>query len=204
MDNNPQNNYPQNYPPNNFAPPPGQSSSNKWLWPVAVVVAVIIGGVIGWGIRSSKISNLETQISELKKQDSETEETEVKSTLSPDRFSATQAKARDTERHTDNKAVASHLETHNAQFGYYPTFENMNDSAWLEEEMRGLDKESTKDPRGNSYRYLLTSISNQYGYMPTKADGKVCDNAVAGDECIYFTLTYTLESDGSQRSIKNL
>src|SRR2546430_17534211 len=66
-------------------------------------------------------------------------------------FTGVQQKARNTERQTDIKAVASHLEVYNAQNGFYPTFANINDNSnptWVSQNLKGLDKEALRDPQG--------------------------------------------------------
>jgi general secretion pathway protein G len=117
-------------------------------------------------------------------------------------FTGVQQKARNTQRQTDIKAVASHLETFNANNSMYPTFANMNDATWVAANLKGLDKESTRDPNGSSYQFAASSTTNQYGYAPTKDDGSACDNTT-GNECAKFTLTYT-EEGGSQKTVTNL
>ncbi len=120
-------------------------------------------------------------------------------------FTGVQQKARNTERQTDVKAIASHLEVYNAQNGFYPTFANMNDQGpptWVSSNLKGLDKEALRDPKGSLYTLAASSTTNQYGYAPTKDDGSSCDNT-AGNECTKFTLTYT-EEGGSQKTITSL
>lgn len=118
-------------------------------------------------------------------------------------FTGVQQKARNTQRQTDIKAVASHLETYNAEKSYYPMIGDVNDATWVAANLKGLDKESTKDPKGTVYTFAGSSTSQRYGYASTKADNSACDNAVAGDECQKFTLTYT-EEGGAQKSVTNL
>ncbi len=117
-------------------------------------------------------------------------------------FTGVQQKARNTERQTDVKAVASHLEVYNAQNGFYPTFGNVNDLTWVQANLKGLDKEALRDPKGTLYTVLASSTTNQYGYAPTKDDGTACDNT-AGNECTKFTLTYT-EEGGTQKTVSSL
>ncbi|HSX45000.1 MAG TPA: prepilin-type N-terminal cleavage/methylation domain-containing protein [Candidatus Saccharimonadales bacterium] len=117
-------------------------------------------------------------------------------------FTGVQQKARNTQRQTDIKAVASHLEAYNANNAEYPTLANMNDAAWVAANLKGLDKESTRDPNGTLYTFAGSSTSNQYGYGPTKSDGTACDNTT-GNECAKFTLTYS-EEGGAQKTVNSL
>lgn len=118
-------------------------------------------------------------------------------------FTGIQQSARNTQRQTDIKAVASHLETYNAKNAFYPTADDLNNvttSTWVADNLKGLDKESTRDPKGTAYTFVEgTSTSNQYGYVVTPTD---CDNT-AGNECTGFTLTYN-EEGGTTKSVKNL
>src|SRR6476660_9300113 len=86
-------------------------------------------------------------------------------------FTGVQQKARNTERQTDVKAIASHLEVYNAQNGYYPTSTQLtaNDGSvdtFRSASLKGLDKEALRDPKGTNY-YLVAgnATSSQYGYV---------------------------------------
>ncbi len=122
-------------------------------------------------------------------------------------FTGVQQKARNSERQTDAKAIASHLEVYNAKNGMYPTLADMNTQPgtgnwWIQDNLQGLDKEALKDPKGTVYTLAASSTSNQYGYAPTQDDGSACDNT-ANNECTKFTVTYT-EEGGSQKTINSL
>lgn len=126
-------------------------------------------------------------------------------------FTGVQQKARNTERQTDVKAVASHLEVYNAQNGYYPTETELNTASFVSgntTSLKGLDPASTCDPKAaganNNSNPPCTfnnagSSSNQYGYVTSPA---ACDNT-AGNECTSFVLTYTNEG-GSQQTVNSL
>jgi len=120
-------------------------------------------------------------------------------------FTGVQQKARNTERVTDVKAIASHLEVYNAQNGKYPTLDDINNvtsATWVADNLKGLDKEALRDPKGTLYTLIASSSTSEYGYAPTKDDGSACDNT-AGNECTKFTLTYT-EEGGGQKTITSL
>lgn len=123
-------------------------------------------------------------------------------------FTGIQQSARNTQRQTDIKAVASHLETYNAKNAYYPMLTDLNSAAFISGTLKGLDKESTRDPKAGTaasdYQFADgNSTSNMYGYKATKDDGSACDNTVSGDECTKFTLSYT-EEGGTQKTVTNL
>ena len=120
-------------------------------------------------------------------------------------FTGVQQKARNTERVTDVKAVASHLEVYNAQSGYYPTVTNLNTAAFLSANLKGLDPAATCDPHDTNVAtppctFSATgSTSQKFGYVPSPSG---CDNT-AGNECASFVLSYT-EEGGGQKTINSL
>jgi general secretion pathway protein G len=115
-------------------------------------------------------------------------------------FSGVQQKARNTERQTDVKAIASHLEVYNAQNGYYPTSAQLtaNDGSvvtFVSTNLKGLDQQSLRDPKGaNLYLNAGNASSQQYGYVPSPSG---CDNT-SGNECTSFVLTYLPEGSTLQ------
>lgn len=117
-------------------------------------------------------------------------------------FSGIQQKARNTERETDIKAIHGQLEAYYAQNGRYPTLDNMNDSgtatAFVETSLKGLDRESLKDPKSNAADTydLGAAAANIYGYAPLDSAGGACNNA-GGDDCVSYTLTATKEGGGT-------
>jgi general secretion pathway protein G len=115
-------------------------------------------------------------------------------------FTGIQKKARDTERQTDIKALHGQLEAYFAQNGKYPTLANMNDRAsggFLATNMKGLDKEATKDPKSTAsgdaqYNLAGAAAANVYSYAVTPTD---CNNTTT--ECTGYKLTATLEGGGT-------
>lgn len=108
-------------------------------------------------------------------------------------FTGIQQRARNTERETDIKAIHGQVEAYYAQNGRYPTMANINDSTWRSTNMKGLDAEALKDPKGSSQALAASPSSTQYGYDATPAN---CDNASNGD-CTGYTLTANLEGGGT-------
>jgi prepilin-type N-terminal cleavage/methylation domain-containing protein len=130
-------------------------------------------------------------------------------------FTGVQQKARNTERQTDSKATASHLEVYYAKNGsMYPSLTDLNSAnynatgnTFVADQLKGLDPASTCDPKDTGVAtppcdYASSSTATQYGYAPTQDDGSACDNT-SGAECTKFTLTYT-EEGGSQQTINSL
>jgi type II secretion system protein G len=105
-------------------------------------------------------------------------------------FTGIQQKARDTERQTDIKAIYGQVEAYYAQNGKYPTLANVNDATWRTTNMKGLDGEALKDPKGTAQTLVAAPANNSYAYAVTPAG---CDNGTGGD-CTTYTLTARLES----------
>src|SRR5690349_3400647 len=81
-------------------------------------------------------------------------------------FTGVRKKARDSQRQTDINAVESHAQTYYAaNDGKYPTLANLQDSAWVTANLKGLDAEALKDPKGGGIQG--TSDASHYGYDVT-------------------------------------
>jgi prepilin-type N-terminal cleavage/methylation domain-containing protein len=107
-------------------------------------------------------------------------------------FTGIQQKARDTERETDVKAIHGQVEAYYAQNGKYPTLTNLNDSTWRSTNMKGLDSEALKDPKGTASTLANAAAANVYSYVATPSG---CDNSTT--DCSGYTLTATKESGGT-------
>ena len=110
-------------------------------------------------------------------------------------FTGIQKKARDTERTTDIKAMHGQVEAYYAQNGNYPTLAHMNDSGWRGTNMKGLDAEALKDPKGAAQTLVGAAAANAYSYAVGPAD--CVDGTDAGTGCATYTLTATLEGGGT-------
>lgn len=107
-------------------------------------------------------------------------------------FGGVQGKARDTERQTDIKALHGQIEAYYAQNGHYPTFNNINDDTFRISNLKGLDKEALKDPKGKEYKLVSSPTKNVYSYRVSSDNGRDCDNMV--NDCTTYELTATLEN----------
>lgn len=110
-------------------------------------------------------------------------------------FTGIQQKARNTKRQTDVNAINSHLEAFYAQNAYYPTLAHMNDATWRGTNMKGLDPEALKDPKGSAQTLVGSPAASSYAYAVTDDAGASC----ASDEstCSKYTLTATNEGGGT-------
>jgi len=117
-------------------------------------------------------------------------------------FTGVQQSARNTERQTDVKAIHGQVEAYYAKNGKYPTLDNMNTNAWRGTNMKGLDNEAIKDPKGAGagaatsdtapYQLGSAAAANIYSYVVTPSG---CDNSAT--DCTGYTLTATLEGGGT-------
>jgi prepilin-type N-terminal cleavage/methylation domain-containing protein len=114
-------------------------------------------------------------------------------------FTGIQQKARDTERQTDIKAIHGQLEAYYAQNGSYPALAQVNDATWRSTNMKGLDSEALKDPKGASAALAATVSSTAYGYAATPG---TCTTAAA--DCTGYSLEADLEGSGTNYSKTNL
>jgi type II secretory pathway pseudopilin PulG len=116
-------------------------------------------------------------------------------------FTGIQQRARDTARKTDINAVASHLEAFYASNGYYPLLEDVNDATWRATNMKGLDPEALKDPKGAATALAAATDTDEYGYaVTTDADG---DCSADETTCTKYELEATLETGGTYAKQSN-
>ncbi len=110
-------------------------------------------------------------------------------------FTGIQQKARNTERQTDVKAIHGQIEAYYAQNGKYPTLANLNDATFRTANMKGLDEEALKDPKGSAASLAGTAAANTYSYAVLASDDTACDNSTK--DCAKYTLTATYEGGGT-------
>ena len=117
-------------------------------------------------------------------------------------FTGIQQKARDTERTTDIKALHGQIEAYYATKGNYPTRTNLNDAGWRATNMKGLDQEALKDPKGTVYTLSDTLSATQYRYSVLTSTDASCE----ADEttCAKYTLEADIEGSGTNPSKTNL
>lgn len=108
-------------------------------------------------------------------------------------FSGVQRKARNAERESDIKAIHTQLEAYFQEQNTYPTLANLNDSTWRSNNMKTLDAEALKDPKGTGQTLSGTVGANSYSYAGT------CD----ANGCSTYTLTAVREG-GTNFEKKNL
>ncbi len=110
-------------------------------------------------------------------------------------FSGVTQRARNAEREADIKAIHGQLEAYYAQNGAYPALADLNDGTWRSTNMKGLDAEALKDPKGSGNTLAAAAAASVYSYAVTASGGAACTTA-AGD-CAVYTLTATKEGGGT-------
>ncbi len=109
-------------------------------------------------------------------------------------YSGIQAKARNSKRQTDIQSIQTQLEAFFSQNGYYPSLGNLNDSTWLNTNMKSLDQNALIDPSNptNSKTLAGTPTAKQYSYKVTQSDGTTsCESD--DTTCAKYTLTAEYE-----------
>lgn len=99
-------------------------------------------------------------------------------------FAGIQKKGRDSQRQTDINAIASHAESFYAQYGYYPTHEDLTTASFLSTYMKGLDPQALVDPKGAAQEIIAgtTPDADQYSYQASVSGGGAgCVNTTATD-----------------------
>ena len=113
-------------------------------------------------------------------------------------YSGIQERQHNNTRVADIKLIESHLETYYGVSGFYPTLDNMNNPAWVQKNLVGLDQASMIDPGSSSSKpmFSATLVKNEYTYSPTASDGtSSCDDKDV--PCAKYTLSATLQGSGT-------
>lgn len=122
-------------------------------------------------------------------------------------FTGIQQKARNSQRQTDINAVDSHVEAFYAQYGFYPTLADLQDSTFVSTYLKGLDPEALRDPKQAVGGTIgATAAADQYSYVAANSSGGTCSNTTAttitngspvDNGCDSFTLTAMQENAGN-------
>lgn len=128
-------------------------------------------------------------------------------------YSGIQTHQRNTQRTNDLKLFQDKLETYfetNAN-SHYPSAADINTQPangtwWIQTNMKGLSKQTIRDPSSSSYR-VLTSVPKKAGigyvYQPVQSDGTTsCESN--DTTCASYTLTAVPEGGGPNIVLKSL
>lgn len=106
-------------------------------------------------------------------------------------YKGVEARNHNNERMTAVNALQKHLEAFYQDNNYYPSLRDMNDTAWLNANLKSLDLSLLKDPTGNTLSLSREPVANQYAYNPTTENGQPCEED--DSQCAAYELTATLE-----------
>jgi general secretion pathway protein G len=119
-------------------------------------------------------------------------------------YNGIQQKARNTERTTDLKTLQAQLEAYFAENdSHYPSLTDLNTQPatgtwWITTNMKGMDKETLRDPSNSRYQLASTPTAKQYSYQVFQSDGTTsCET----DDTTCATYTLTAEPEGSGANI---
>ena len=157
---------------------------------VILLMALLVTGV--WFYQQNKINTQNTRISDLERQVTELKKNGSLSQSISSEKDAVDSVARDTERQSDIKAIHSQVEAYYAQNGKYPTLSDINDSDWRATNMKSLEENALKDPQGTKAILDPKPSMNVYAYDVKAADKNTCNNATK--DCVQYNLTANLEN----------
>lgn len=120
-------------------------------------------------------------------------------------FNGVVAKEHNNTRVASIKLIQSHLETYYAENGFYPTLADLNNPAWVQKNLQGLDESDLRDPSAKLGKTVITGVPSKgaYSYQVTASnDASACDNKTV--PCAEYTLTATLQDGGGTFSEQSL
>lgn len=109
-------------------------------------------------------------------------------------YSGVNAKNRNAQRQKNISIIQKDLEIYYAYNGVYPTLSEMNNSVWLGNNMKYLDRSILMDPNAKNNIISALPVKNQYSYTVTSPTGKICNNIAV--KCGQYILTAELEGGG--------
>ena len=110
-------------------------------------------------------------------------------------YTGIQAKGRNANRQSDLNSLQTHLEAYFAQNGHYPSLTDMNNSAWVVSNLKGLDTAALQDPEGSNQTLAGSPAAKVYAYEVANSGGTSCESD--DTTCATYTLTATLEGGGT-------
>ena len=116
-------------------------------------------------------------------------------------FNGVQQRSRNKDREKDLAVLKSQLESYHIQRGYYPSLANINDTKWLQDNMKSLDTGVLQPPGSDEQKLGQTATKDQYGYNVTPVG---CNNAEDGQDCTAYTLSALLEGTDEPAEEKSL
>jgi type II secretory pathway pseudopilin PulG len=123
-------------------------------------------------------------------------------------YSAIMAKQRNQTRQNDLKAMQLQIETYYSKYGNYPNLNDLNSASWRAKNMKDLVASDMVDPLSKCNPDTSAclggqdkSVSKQYEYFATQADGStscngtLADGKDADENCAKYKLITTYEGN---------
>lgn len=113
-------------------------------------------------------------------------------------FNGFQQKKRNTERQTDIKTLYRLLEDYYEREGEYPKLAQLQDNAWIKNNIQGLKQEVLYDPLSNNQTISEgpeDGLQNRYIYITRNVNNAPCLEAAV--DCTQFTLIARYEGGGT-------
>ncbi|MDB5166343.1 MAG: hypothetical protein JWM37_415 [Candidatus Saccharibacteria bacterium] len=105
------------------------------------------------------------------------------------------ARNRNQDRAKSVNAIQKQLEAYYQTNSHYPSLRDLNDSSWLQVNMKSLDTALLQDPSGNRPTLVANPSTHNYAYQPLTTSGNGCEQD--DTTCATYTLTATLEGGGT-------
>lgn len=115
-------------------------------------------------------------------------------------YNGVEDKNNNSRRVTAINAIQRQLEAFYQDNNYYPSLRDMNDSAWLNSNLKSLDLDLLKDPKAKDSTLSSTPAEHQYSYSPADNSGKPCEEE--DKQCSTYSLTASL-AGGDEYSKQN-
>lgn len=112
-------------------------------------------------------------------------------------YAGIQQKTRNTQRSADIKSIYTQLEAFYQENQHYPSRANMNSDSWLDDNMKGLEKDAlidpsnTEDPPSNDL--VAAPADKVYAYAVANEAGTSCE--ADAETCSEYVLTATYEGE---------
>jgi prepilin-type N-terminal cleavage/methylation domain-containing protein len=116
-------------------------------------------------------------------------------------YAGIQRNERNQTRRSDIQEVYQQLEAYYVENSKYPTLSDMNNSSWVQTNMKTLDPSSLQDPSGASSSLVARPQSDAYAYQVSSASGAGCNDTTT--PCAHYTLTATLEDSAEKTFVKS-
>jgi prepilin-type N-terminal cleavage/methylation domain-containing protein len=116
-------------------------------------------------------------------------------------YAGIQRNERNQTRRSDIQEVYEQLEAYYVVNSKYPTLSEMNNTSWVQTNMKTLDLSALQDPSGTSSQLVARPTPDAYAYQVSSASGAGCNDTTT--PCAHYTLTATLENSAEKTFVKS-